>query len=235
LRADAGATEPRTWGPAAALTGYIVAFSFAYERIGASLGALLLFGSVQLTMMGWGLWRGDRPHWTDWIGLALAVSGLVTLLLPGLSAPDPLGAALMTIAGASWGIYSLLGRGVRDPLAVTTGAFGRALAAGLVVSVLTRDRAHVSTHGFLLAALSGSLASGVGYTLWYAAVPAMTAWRAGLLQLLVPGLTAAGAVVLLGERLTWRLVGAGATLLVGVSLPMAWRAVFRPTSRGNPS
>lgn len=227
LRGSTPVSTLSAWPAASALTGYIVAFSFAYERVGASLGALLLFGSVQLTMMGWGLWRGERPHWADWSGLAFALGGLVALVAPGLTAPDPLGAVLMAVAGVSWGAYSLVGRGVGDPLAATTAAFTRALAAGLIVSLLTASRAHATTHGLLLAAVSGALASGVGYTLWYAALPSLTPWRAGLLQLLVPALTAAGAVVMLGERPTRRLVGSGAAILIGVALPMAWHALVR--------
>jgi drug/metabolite transporter (DMT)-like permease len=133
----------------------------------------------------------------------------------------------MTAAGVCWGAYSLIGRGVADPLPVTAGAFARALVAGVLVSLLTMRTAHASTRGVLLATLSGALASGVGYTLWYAALPALTSWRAGLLQLLVPALTAIGAVALLGERMTARLVGSGLAILAGVAWPMLWRAAFR--------
>jgi len=226
LRPEGGTVAGGGWPPALALTGYMVAFSFAYARVGASLGALLLFGSVQLTMMGWGLWRGGRPHWSDWVGLTLATGGLIGLVLPGLAAPDVVGAALMTAAGVSWGAYSLIGRGVADPLSVTAGAFARSLVAGIFASLMLVGAAHVSTRGVVLATMSGALASGVGYTLWYAALPALTPWRAGLLQLLVPALTAMGAVALLGEKMTMRVVGAGAAILAGVAWPMVWR-VFR--------
>jgi drug/metabolite transporter (DMT)-like permease len=225
LRRTRPTEAPRSWWPAAALSGYVVTFSFAYERIGASIGALLLFGSVQLTMMTWGLLRGDRPRPADWLGLGLAIGGLLALLAPGLAAPDPFGAGLMMAAGVSWGIYSLLGRSIRDPLAVTTGAFIRALPAGMLVTTFTLAHVHVSPRGVLLATLSGALASGVGYTLWYAALPSLTPWRAGLMQLLVPGLTAIGAVAFLDERLTWRLAGAGSAILIGASLPMVWQTI----------
>jgi len=226
-----GAERPR-WSdpggaPAGALAAYMVAFSFAYERINASLGALLLFGSVQLTMTGWGLWRGVRLEWADRAGTLLALGGLLALLAPGLAAPDPPGACLMIVAGVAWGIYSLIGRGVADPLRVTAQAFARALPASLLVGALTWGTAHASARGVLLASLSGALASGVGYTLWYAALPALSAYRAALLQLLVPALTAVGAVVLLGEGMTRRLIAAGAMIVAGVALPSVWRGAVR--------
>src|SRR5229473_7406150 len=100
-----------SWVSALALFAYAAAFSFAYVRIGAAVGALLLFGAVQATMLGWGLFRGERPRAAEWAGLAVALTGLVALVARGLSAPDPIGAALMITAGVAWGVYSLRGRG----------------------------------------------------------------------------------------------------------------------------
>lgn len=225
LRTSSQPAAERTPFPALALTAYIMAFSFAYERLGASVGALLLFGAVQITMMGWALARGERPRWYDWAGLAVAACGLMALMAPGLSAPDPFGAALMMAAGAAWGVYSLIGRGVREPLEATARAFRYALPAGVLGSLVTLARAHVTLEGAMLAAVSGGLSSGVAYTLWYAALPSLSPWRAGLLQLLVPALTAIGAVLWLGESLTLRIVVAGGSILAGVALPTAWRAV----------
>jgi drug/metabolite transporter (DMT)-like permease len=211
------------WRAPMALAAYMVAFSFAYLRVGASAGALLLFGSVQITMMGWSLSRGERPGLLGWSGLLLAIGGLVWLVAPGLTAPDPVGAAAMAGAGVAWGGYSLIGRGVADPLAVTTSAFVRATPIAVAMSVALWGRAHGSARGLVLAAVSGSLASGLGYTLWYTALPSLAAWRAALLQLFVPVMTAVGAALLLGEGVTVRLAGATALVLAGVVLPMLRR------------
>jgi drug/metabolite transporter (DMT)-like permease len=202
-----------SWRSALALGGYAVLFTLAYARIGASVGALILFGSVQTTMIGAGLISGERPSPFQWIGLTLAVAGIVVLTRPGVTAPDLLGAALMAAAGACWGVYSLFGRASRDPLGATAGNFLRAVVCGVAVVAAFPQSLHASWTGVGLAAASGSLASGVGYTLWYAALPALAAWRAAVVQLIVPVLTALAAAVLLGEALTGRL--AVATVLVG--------------------
>jgi len=215
--------ERGTWAAAAALAGYAVAFTLAYRRVGASVGALVLFGSVQITMIGTGLVRGERPHRSDWAGVALAVAGLLVLTLPGATAPDGLGTALMVVAGAAWGVYSLLGRGSRDPMGATAGNFARATLAGVALVAASGASRHVTTSGVCLAATSGALASGVGYTLWYAALPALSAWRAGLVQLVVPVLTALGATWLLGETISRRLVAAALLVTSGVALTMQRR------------
>ncbi len=207
-----------SWLSGAALAGYAVAFTVAYTRIGAAVGALLLFGAVQITMTGTGLVRGERPRRIDWVGVALAMLGLAALTLPGATAPDILGAALMLAAGACWGVYSLAGRQSRDPLANTAGNFVRATALTALALAPTLAGVRLSVDGVLLATLSGSLASGVGYTLWYAALPALAAWRAALLQLLVPVLTALLAAALLAEVITGRLVVAAMLVLAGVWL-----------------
>lgn len=210
-----------SWRSALALAGYAVAFTLAYTRIGAAAGALLLFGAVQVTMTGTGLVRGERPRRIDWAGVALAVTGLLVLTLPGATAPDVVGAVLMLAAGACWGVYSLAGRASRDPLATTAGNFARATAlATLVLAVFLAD-ATWTWPGVLLAAASGSLASGVGYTLWYAALPALAAWRAALVQLLVPMLTALLAAAWLDEAISWRLLTASALVIVGVGITIS--------------
>ena len=219
----APAVERGTWLQAAALAGYAVAFTLAYTRIGAAAGALLLFGAVQATMIGVGIARGERPGALDWIGMLLACCGLVVLTLPGVRAPDAIGAVLMIAAGGCWGVYSLAGRRSRDPLAGTAGNFlkGTALAAVALAPFLSG--AHANATGVVLAAASGSLASGVGYTLWYAVLPAIAAWRAALFQLVVPILTAFGAVLLLHEAITARLLVATALIAAGVWLTIARR------------
>ncbi|HVR70000.1 MAG TPA: DMT family transporter [Vicinamibacteria bacterium] len=209
-----------SWPSAAALFAYAAAFSFAYVRVGAGVGALLLFGAVQATMLAWALRRGERPGALEWIGLAVALGGLVALVLPGLGAPDPTGAALMFAAGVAWGVYSLRGRGTSDPLAATASNFARAVPFTLASSLLAAGHVRVTGEGALLAVASGALASGVGYSLWYAALRGLTATRAAIVQLSVPVLAATGGVLLLGERLSPRLVLAGAAILGGVALAM---------------
>ena len=207
-----------SWTSAAALFAYAAAFSFAYLRIGAGTGALLLFGAVQATMLLWALHSGERLAAAEWLGLAAALGGLVALVLPGLTAPDPAGAALMVAAGVAWGVYSLRGRGTAHPLAATASNFARAVPFTLALSLVDAGRVHVTREGALLAAASGALASGVGYSLWYAALRGLTATRAAIVQLSVPVLAAAGGVLLLGEGLFARLVFAGIAILGGVAL-----------------
>ena len=205
-----------SWLAALALTGYLAAFTVAYTRIGAAIGALLLFGAVQVTMVTVGLVRGERPARIDWLGAAFAVAGLLVLTLPGVAAPDILGALLMMSAGACWGAYSLLGRGSSAPLADTAVNFVRtSLLCAIPLGVLAWPP-HGSVTGLVLATASGTLASGLGYTFWYAALPALSAWRAAILQLIVPVLTAGGAWLLLSEPITPRLLAAGALVALGV-------------------
>jgi drug/metabolite transporter (DMT)-like permease len=206
---------------AAALFAYAAPFSYAYLRLDAGMGALILFAAVQATMIGWGIARGERPRPAVWIGLALALGGLVGLAAPGASSPDPIGTAAMTAAGIAWGVYSLRGRSAPgSPLATTAANFARSvpLAAALVAIAAAASGLSASGRGLVLAALSGAVASGLGYSLWYAALPGLTATRAAVLQLLVPVLAAGGGVGLLDERVSTRLVVAGAAILGGVAL-----------------
>ena len=216
-----------TWMSSLALFTYAIAFSLAYVRLTVGTGALLLFGAVQLTMMGAGLGAGERLKFLQWIGFALAVAGVVALSWRGVTAPDPFAAALMIAAGAAWGIYSLRGRGSRRPLVDTAGNFSRAVPFAVIASLIAFRGTHVSASGVLLAIISGALASGVGYSIWYAALPWISATTASIVQLAVPVLAAAGGIALLGEHLTARLIVAATAILSGVSL-----AVF---SRGRPA
>lgn len=212
-----------SWRAAAALFAYAIAFSFAYLRLGASVGALVLFGVVQTTMILGGLRAGERPRPAQWIGLAIAFGGLVALNLPGLTAPDPLGASLMASAGVAWGLYSLLGRGCNHPLAATAENFSRSVPLAVVASLLTLALVHTSPRGLLLAVVSGALTSGVGYSFWYAALRKLSATRAAIVQLSVPVLTALGSVALLGESISPRLAVAGSAILAGVALAVLRR------------
>jgi len=214
------------WRAVAALTAYMVFFGFAYLTLKAGAGALILFGAVQLTMFAWALRAGERPRPLAWVGLAAALSGLVYLALPGLSAPDPAGCLLMLLAGIAWGVYSLVGRGASDPLAQTTGNFIYTAPIVLIVAAVSLSRLHVTLAGAGLAAASGALASGCGYAIWYAALRGLSSARAAMVQLSVPAIAALGAVVLLAEPLTPRLVIASALTLGGVGLAL-WRRTRR--------
>lgn len=206
-----------SWRSAAALGTYAVAFSYAYLQVGAAVGALILFGCVQLTMIIGGLLRGERPTVRQWIGWVVAVAGLVALNAPGLDPPPAVGAALMAIAGVAWGVYSLRGRGVDRPLVATAGNFARCLPiAAVMIALFT----HASTTGVLLAVASGAIASGLGYSLWYAAVPSLGATRAAFIQLSVPVITALSAVALLGESLRPTLAIGGAAIVGGLAIAL---------------
>ena len=215
-----------SWASALWLAGYAIPFTVAYVRIGAAVGALLLFGAVQVTMIGTGLLRGERPARIDWLGVALAVAGLVVLTLPGLDAPDPVGAALMIAAGVCWGGYSLAGQRGVDPLGRTARAFARGSVLALPFLLLSLGSVQLTQTGVWLAAASGSLASGVAYTLWYTALPSLAAWRAAIIQLIVPVLTALAAAVLLSEAVTPRLLAATGLVASGVWLTV-WPAKHR--------
>jgi drug/metabolite transporter (DMT)-like permease len=225
------------WPSAAALFGYAIPFSWAYLRLSAGIGAFLLFGSVQATMIAVGVARGERPPPRKWAGLVIALAGLGTLTLPGAQAPPPAAAAAMVLAGISWGWYSLRGRGARDAIAATADAFVRCapLAATLWLTAarFAPPAAALTTPGAALALASGALASGVGYTLWNTALPHLATSTAALLQLSVPALAAAGGAVLLGEVPSARLIGGGAAILAGIALgvlPLRPRAPA-PTNR----
>ena len=209
------------WIAAGALAGYAFAFSIAYLRLSAGTGALILFGTVQASLIAWGLVRGERPPVQAWLGLALAVGGLVALTLPGLTAPDPLGAVLMGSAGLSWAVYTVRGKGVANPLGATAGNFLLSVtfaALGAAVVPATGDRFHLTTQGVALAAVSGAVTSGLGYVLWYAALRGLTGLQAAVVQISVAPLAALGGIAFLGERLTPRLVVCGLVVLGGIAL-----------------
>jgi len=206
------------WVSALALTVYAAPFSYAYVRLAAGTGALLLFGAVQATMIGYGIAIGERLAATQWLGLLLALAGLVWLVLPGLAAPDPFSSALMIAAGIGWGVYSLRGRGRSDPVAETAGNFMRALPFALAVSALAWPFASFDAPGFAYAAASGALTSALGYVIWYAALKGLKPATAATVQLSVPVIAAAGGVLLLGEPLTARLAASAVAILGGIAL-----------------
>lgn len=206
-----------SWVSALALFAYAAAFSFAYVDLAAATGALLLFGAVQITMIGRGLWAGERLRATQQAGLLLAVAGLVGLLLPGLAAPSLKGAVLMLVAGVAWGVYSLRGRGAGDPLRATAGNFMRAVPFAAAFSLSMLHGAVLDPVGAGYAAASGAVASGMGYAIWYVALRGLQTTSAAIVQLSVPVLAAAGGVAFLGEPVTLRLFLASAAILGGVA------------------
>ncbi|HWP20559.1 MAG TPA: DMT family transporter [Burkholderiaceae bacterium] len=219
-RRDGAARPPGDWRSAFALFVYAAAFSYAYVGLTAATGALVLFGAVQMTMMGTGLLRGERLQPLQWAGFALAVGGLVYLLLPGIAAPSPLHAALMVAAGVAWGVYSLRGKGATDPVTLTAGNFLRALAPALLLSVWMWRSASADATGLAYAVASGALASGAGYVVWYTVLPRLRSTQAATVQLSVPVIAAVAAVFLLGEAPGWRLVVASVAVLGGVALAL---------------
>lgn len=207
-----------SWRSALTLFAYAATFSFAYISLPASTGALLLFGAVQATMIGYGLQRGERLSRIQTLGLALAFGGLVGLLLPGLSAPPLKGSALMLAAGVAWGAYSLRGRSGGDPLRATAGNFLRTVPFVIAMSIAALQSLSLDRAGIGYAVASGALTSGVGYAIWYTALPGLKATHAATVQLSVPVIAAVGGIVFLGEHLTLRLLAAAIAILGGIAL-----------------
>jgi drug/metabolite transporter (DMT)-like permease len=205
------------------LFAYAICFSFAYLKLTTATGALILFGSVQLTMICVSLFRGERPQIIEWISLVLAFGGLIYLISPGLSAP-PIGySILMMTAGISWGFYTLRGKGSENPLADTTENFVRSVPMILLASIPFFQYINISTKGAILAILSGSIASGIGYAIWYSVLKYHTGTRAAIFQLSVPAIAAFGGVIFLSESLSLRLILASSLILGGIGLAVLGR------------
>lgn len=207
-----------SWRSAAALFAYAILYSYAYVTLPAAMGALLLFGAVQATMIGYGISKGERLHGWQTVGLMFALIGLVGLLLPGLTAPPFTGSMLMLCSGVAWGVYSLRGRGTGDATRITAGNFLRAVPMAAAVSLIVVKGVSLDSAGVGYAVASGALASGIGYAIWYSVLPALKAASASTVQLSVPVITALGGVLLLGEAVTLRLVLASAAILGGIAL-----------------
>jgi len=218
-----------SWRSAIALLTYAACFSFAYVSLTAATGALLLFGSVQATMIFWGVVTGEHLTGVQWAGLSAAMLGLIALLAPGIVSPAPVGAVLMATAGVAWGTYTLLGRGTGDPIATTAGNFLRAAPLALPLMLATSNT--WDAQGVIWAMLSGAVASGLGYSIWYAALPGLTATRAASVQLSVPVITAISGVAFLGETVSIRLAVASATVLGGIALVVWGKARTVGSSR----
>ena len=209
-----------SWAGAGALLGYALAFSIAYLMLGAGPGALILFASVQMSMLGWAVLKGDRPGALEWVGIAVAIASLAYLVSPGLAAPNPVGTLLMMASGAAWAGYSLIGRGSTSPLADTAGNFIRCLPVAIALMAIGLATAPPAPAGVIYAILSGAVASGVGYAIWYLALPHLSRITASTVQLTVPAIAAFGGVVLLAEPITLRLAIASLGILGGVALAL---------------
>ncbi|WP_188688428.1 DMT family transporter [Silvimonas amylolytica] len=213
--------QPRFKGNVAsswALFIYAAGFSYAYVNLPAAAGALILFGAVQISMIGYGLWRGERLAPIQWLGVLLAAAGVIGLMLPGLSAPPLLSSILMIAAGVAWGVYSLRGRGAGDPTAVTAGNFLLAIPAAVGCWIIVLQHTHMDAVGVMYALASGVITSGLGYALWYRVLPALAATSAAIVQLSVPAIAAIGAVLFLNEPLGLRLILASVAILGGIVL-----------------
>jgi drug/metabolite transporter (DMT)-like permease len=219
-------TSPRkagSWFSAATLFAYAAGFSFAYITLPVGTGALLLFGAVQATMIFWAFRGGEQMDLRQRLGLALALAGLVTLLFPGLSAPPLAGSILMIVAGIAWAVYSLRGKNAGHPAAATAGNFLRAVPMAAVLSLAFLPWARVDRAGVGYAVMSGAIASGVGYAIWYTALSGLRGVSAASVQLVVPVLAALGGILFLGEQITLRFLFASVAVLGGIGLVVVSR------------
>ncbi|MEM7474780.1 MAG: DMT family transporter [Planctomycetota bacterium] len=220
---DAMADEATPWAMSVALFAYAILFSIAYNWLNAATGALALFGSVQVTMLIFSRFRGEPTQWMQWVGFGLSNAGLVYLFLPNVEAPNPVGLLLMCLSGMAWGVYSALGRGARKPIIATSRNFRRSLILAIPLSLCMFGMAKFEIQGLLLAAVSGSITSGIGYVIWYRALPNLSTLQASIAQLLVPIIAALGGILFLKEEMTSRLIIAGLLILGGIALPFARR------------
>lgn len=215
-----------SWSASFMLFLYAVTFSFSYITLDTGTGALILFGSVQITMILLSLISGIRLHFTEWLGVVIAFAGFVYLVLPGVSAPSAVGFLLMTIAGIAWGIYTLKGRGSENPLMDTTYNFLRTTPLVVILMLVAFKSASYSAEGILLAVISGGITSGIGYTIWYIALGGLSATQAAVLQLLVPVIAALGGVLFVSEAITFRLIIASVMILGGILVVVLGKYYF---------
>jgi drug/metabolite transporter (DMT)-like permease len=213
-----------SWISASLLAAYAFGFSYAYVGLTAGTGALILMGVVQATMIVGGIRAGERFSLVQWLGILAAAAGTVYLVLPGVAAPSLSGSLLMAGAGVAWGIYSLRGRGSGDPVTTTTDNFIRAVPLALLLSLVRLADMRGSIDGVILAVISGSVTSGIGYVLWYAALRRLKATQAAIVQLSVPVIAAAGGVAVLSEPISARLVASSIAVLGGIAVAILWRA-----------
>lgn len=220
-----------SWSAAFMLFIYAVCFSFAYISLDTGTGALLLFGSVQLSMITISLFLGARLHYSEWLGLGIAFYGFVYLMLPGISTPSATGFILMSLSGIAWGIYTLKGKNSNSPLTDTSYNFIRTLPLLIILFLLSYSSFSFTKDGVILAILSGALASGIGYSIWYLALPLLTATQASVVQLSVPVIAAFGGVLFVNEPISTRLIISSMLLLGGILVVVLGRKYLSPTSR----
>ena len=213
-----GETTKGSWAASVMLFLYATTFSYAYISLDTGTGALILFGSVQITMILLSLISGTRLHSTEWAGVIIAFSGFTYLILPGVTAPSVTGFILMTVAGIAWGIYTLKGRGSRNPLMDTAYNFLRTTPFVALLTISTFNNMHYSSEGIILALLSGGITSGIGYTIWYTALGGLSSTQAAVVQLSVPVIAALGGVIFVTEAITIRLTISAAMVLGGISI-----------------
>jgi drug/metabolite transporter (DMT)-like permease len=216
-------TRGGSWSAAVMLFLYAIAFSFSYNTLQTGTGALILFGSVQITMIVVSLVQGTRLHISEWLGVVVAFAGFVYLILPGISTPSFNGFLLMTISGIAWGLYTLKGRGSENALKDTGWNFLRTLPLVVLLAFFSLHNLHISFSGVMLAVLSGGIASGIGYSIWYSALGDLSATQAAVVQLSVPLIAAIGGVVFVSEALTMRLAVSTALILGGILLVVLGR------------
>lgn len=226
-RGTSGGPRAGSWPAAAALLVYALAFSLAYIDLGAATGALILFTSVQATMVGYSLMRGESLTLAELLGFTIAFVAFVYLILPGIGRPDPAGSLLMAVSGIAWGVYSLKGRGAVNPLAATAGNFLYASALCVPLGIFALVVGTASWTGVLLAIFSGAVTSGLGYVIWYRALAGLTNFQAALVQLSVPVIAAAGAILFLDEAMTMRFVISGSAVIGGIGLAIVARRKAR--------
>ncbi|MEH6624831.1 MAG: DMT family transporter [Motiliproteus sp.] len=223
-----------SWKGASMLFLYAGCFSFAYRFLDTGTGALILFGSVQLTMLGLALLAGNRFNRFEWLGICSALGGFIYLFLPSATTPSLQGFVLMAIAGIAWGVYTLLGRESKTPLADTCHNFVRSLPFCVLLGIVFIGQSDLSSHGIVLAMLSGGLASGIGYSIWYTALRGLSSSSAAVLQLLVPVIAAIGGVIFVGEELTLSLAVSATLILGGVALVIAGRTLLKTATDKSP-
>jgi drug/metabolite transporter (DMT)-like permease len=215
-----------SWSASFMLFLYAVTFSFAYNSLDTATGALILFASVQITMILLSLVAGNRLHFSEWIGVVLAFSGFVYLILPDVTTPSGIGFLLMSVAGIAWGIYTLKGHGSKYPLVDTAYNFLRTTPLVVVLAIITVGTSKYSAEGILLAAVSGGITSGIGYTMWYIALADLSSTQAAVLQLSVPVIAALDGIVFVSEAITSRLILSSAVILGGILIVVTSRYYF---------
>ncbi|WP_210725608.1 DMT family transporter [Candidatus Colwellia aromaticivorans] len=225
-----GASSKGSWTASFTLFLYAITFSYAYLSVDTGTGALILFGSVQITMIMLSLISGTRLHLIEWSGVFLAFTGLIYLILPNITTPSINGFILMTVSGISWGIYTLKGRGSKNPLMDTTYNFLRTIPFVTLLALFTMQNMSYSFEGIVLAIISGAITSGVGYTIWYVALGDLTSTQAAVIQLSVPVIAAIGGVIFVSELITIRLVISAIIVLSGILMVVLGKYYFTQKS-----